>query len=116
VNCSMSMGNYLWNSSSIRIFNIYLSYFFKYDKEDEHDQQCRYLLRDNKDSSSSGKSKEKEDIRINIDVKKVISIRTEHLLNISLTKTTLDLGQRIQIMFNSAYKKKNHHQMTIKIC
>ena len=39
------------------------------------------------------------------DVKKLIYIRAEHLLNITLTKTTLDLFQRIQTMFNDLYKK-----------
>ncbi|CAF3837772.1 unnamed protein product, partial [Rotaria sp. Silwood1] len=75
------------------------------DKEDENDPKCRYLLRDEKNSSSPEKSKEIEGDGANIDVKKVISIRAEHLLNITLTKTTLDLGQCIQTMFNETYKK-----------
>ncbi|CAF4293937.1 unnamed protein product, partial [Rotaria sordida] len=66
---------------------------------------CRYLLCDEKDSSSTEKSKETEGDKANMDIKKVIYIRAEHLLNITLTKTTLDLGQRIQTMFNEAYKK-----------
>ncbi|CAF4353574.1 unnamed protein product, partial [Rotaria sordida] len=59
---------------------------------------CRYLLHDENDSSSTEKSKETQSTGANLDVKKVIFIRAEHLLNITLTKTTLDLGQRIQTM------------------
>ena len=61
------------------------------------------MLNDEKDSSSSSESKEKEG-GFNFDLKKVIFIRAEHLLNITLTKSTLDLGQRIQKLFNDAYK------------
>ena len=46
--------------------------------------------------------KEKE---MSMDPKKLILIHSEHLLNLTLTKTTLDLVQRLQIMFNEAYQK-----------
>ena len=36
---------------------------------------------------------------------KIILIRADHLLNLTLTQTTLDLIQRIQLMFNQAYQK-----------
>jgi hypothetical protein len=54
-------------------------------------------------SDELNESIEKEN-SINFDIKKLISIRGEHLLNITLTKTTLDLVQRLQNMFNEAYQ------------
>ncbi len=42
---------------------------------------------------------------MNLDVKKLICIRGEDLLNLTLTKTSVDLGQRLSSMFNSAYLK-----------
>jgi len=39
------------------------------------------------------------------DVKQVISIRADNLLNITLTKTTLDLVLRLQKIFNHVYQK-----------
>ena len=35
----------------------------------------------------------------------MILIRADHLLNLTLTKSTLDLFQRIQSMFSQAYQK-----------
>ncbi|CAF1525412.1 unnamed protein product, partial [Rotaria sordida] len=79
------------------------------DKEDENNPKCRYLLCDEKDSSSTEKSKETEGDKANIDVKKVIYIRAEHLLNITLTKTTLDLGQHyfFKLKFPDGEKPKD---------
>jgi hypothetical protein len=60
-------------------------------------------LLDDDDKSSS--ASEKKEGGMKLDVKKVIYIRAEHLLNVTLTKTTLDLGQRLSVMFNDAYRK-----------
>jgi hypothetical protein len=38
---------------------------------------------------------------------KLILIHSEDLLNLTLTKTTVDLLQRLQIMFNEAYQKSS---------
>jgi hypothetical protein len=62
------------------------------------------LLDDDKSSSATEKAEKKEG-GMKLDVKKVIYIRAEHLLNVTLTKTTLDLGQRLLVIFNDAYKK-----------
>jgi len=59
---------------------------------------------DEKDSLSEAKSSLKEG-GINFDANKLIYIRAEHLLNLTLTKTTLDLALRLQTMFNEAYQK-----------
>jgi hypothetical protein len=40
-----------------------------------------------------------------MDLNRVILIRADHLLNVTLTKTTLDLLERIQSMFDQAYEK-----------
>lgn len=51
------------------------------------------------------KSEEKSESRLSSEVKKLISIEADHLLNVTLTKSTLDLFQRISTMFNDAYRK-----------
>ncbi|UJR24151.1 hypothetical protein I4U23_027117 [Adineta vaga] len=69
------------------------------DLQDENEPDNRYLL---EDETKEGDAKEKKSAN---EVKKLISIRAEHLLNVTLTKTTLDLVQRIQAMFNELYEK-----------
>lgn len=61
------------------------------------------MLDDDNDKKSD--SKEKKVSGMNLDVKKLICIRGEDLLNLTLTKTSVDLGQRLSSMFNSAYLK-----------
>jgi hypothetical protein len=58
-------------------------------------------LEDELNEESKPVEKEKS---MNLNPKKLILIRGEHLLNLTLTKTTLDLLQRLQIMFNQAYQ------------
>ncbi|CAF1065734.1 unnamed protein product [Adineta steineri] len=69
------------------------------DQHDENDEKCRFLLEDEK-SSPKGDG-------MSLNIKKVISIRADHLLNLTLTKTSLDLSQRLQTMFNDAYKNNS---------
>ncbi|CAF1173038.1 unnamed protein product [Adineta ricciae] len=68
------------------------------DLKDENEVENRYLLEDEKDSNVKENRNESE-------MKKLISIRAEYLLNVTLTKTTLDLFQRISTMFNELYEK-----------
>jgi hypothetical protein len=56
-------------------------------------------------SLSNTKEKSK-DIEISLNAKNKIHIRAEHLLSIILTKTSIDLIQRLSTMFTDAYKKK----------
>jgi hypothetical protein len=44
---------------------------------------------------------------VNFDIKKVMHIHADHLLNVTLTKSTLDLVQHVQKMFNEAYQKND---------
>jgi hypothetical protein len=62
------------------------------------------LLSDKKDSSE-GKSSSSSSSEMKMDLNRVILIRADHLLNVTLTKTTLDLLERIQSMFDQAYEK-----------
>lgn len=47
--------------------------------------------------------KEEEELKRN-EVKKLISIGSEYLLNITLTKSTIHLFKQIQLMFNESYE------------
>jgi hypothetical protein len=40
-----------------------------------------------------------------LEIKKVIFIRADHLLNVTVTKTSVVLGQRLLTMFEEAYNK-----------
>ncbi|CAF0900458.1 unnamed protein product [Adineta steineri] len=73
------------------------------DQKEDNDEESRYLLTDDKKSES--KEKSEGGSGISLDMKKVICIRGEHLLNLTLTKTTLDLCQRLSTMFNEIYKQ-----------
>ena len=41
-----------------------------------------------------------------MDAKQIIHVRADHLLNLTVTKTMLSLGQRLSTMFEDAYNKK----------
>ena len=48
--------------------------------------------------------KEEEEFSSQDQVKKLISIGSEHLLNVTLTKSTIHLFEQIQTMFNESYQ------------
>ncbi|CAF3768117.1 unnamed protein product [Adineta steineri] len=75
------------------------------DHKDENEAKYRFLLDDEK--SLNCKEEEEEENDSDFDVKKIIFIRADHLLNITLTKTGVVLAQRLFKMFSDAYKKKS---------
>jgi hypothetical protein len=48
----------------------------------------------------------RKDSVISVNAKNIIVIRAEHLLSITLTKTSIDLAQRLSEMFNNACTKQ----------
>lgn len=76
------------------------------DEQHQHDddeQPCEFLL--DEDYSPSDDKQQNNSSNSSFETKKLILIRAEHLLNLTLTKTTIDLIQRLQKMFNDAYQK-----------
>lgn len=71
--------------------------------EQDDDEQSEDLL--DEDYSPSNDKQINKSSKSNFNAKKLILIRAEHLLNLTLTKTTIDLIQRLQKMFNDAYQK-----------
>jgi len=54
--------------------------------------------------SLSTSEEQRKDISISFNAKNKIHIRSEDLLTVTLTKTSIDLGQRLSEMFSDAYK------------
>ncbi|CAF1105334.1 unnamed protein product [Rotaria sp. Silwood1] len=76
-----------------------------YEQDEENDEQSRFLLDDPK-SSSNTEQKPKDD-SVSLDAKHVIYVRADHLLNVTITKTMLNLGQRLSTMIKDAYNKQS---------
>ncbi len=55
--------------------------------------------------SLSTTEEQRKDISISFNAKNKIQIRSEHLLAVTLTKTSMDLAQRLSAMFSDAYTK-----------
>ncbi|CAF4198469.1 unnamed protein product, partial [Rotaria sordida] len=73
------------------------------DEEEENSEESRFLLDDPKSSSDSDQQQKEE--KKSLDAKQAISIRADHLLNITVTKTILSLTQRLSKMFEEAYNQ-----------
>ncbi|CAF4278394.1 unnamed protein product [Rotaria sp. Silwood2] len=65
----------------------------------------RFLLDDPK-SSSNTKEQQKDGTK-SLNAKQVIYVRADHLLNVTVTKTMLNLAQHLYTMFQDAYNKRS---------
>ncbi|CAF1170061.1 unnamed protein product [Rotaria sordida] len=76
-----------------------------HEEDEENDDESRFLLDDPK-SSSNTEPVQKDDA-VSLDAKQVIYVRADHLLNITITKTMLNLAQRLSTMFKNAYNTES---------
>ncbi|CAF3870792.1 unnamed protein product [Adineta steineri] len=77
------------------------------EDEEENDEDSRFLLDDPKSFSDNNKQQKQEE-KLSLDAKQVIFIRAEHLLNLTVTKSMLDITQRLSGILDQAYNQKSH--------